>query len=411
MIRNVDPGKLHGVLFAPASKSYAQRALLAASLASGTSDLKNLGSCKDTDALTEVLRNLGVVIDSGKVTGPLSYNSSKENDTYESGLATRLLIPVLALSSMPLRIIGRGSILSRRMDFLVEPLRNLGVTLSLTDGCLPAIVKGPLRPSSLTLDCRESSQFLSGLLFALPLLSSDSKITAQNLNSRPYIDMTLETLSRFGISIRSENDTFFVPGNQKYRPTTYEVEGDWSAISTIAVAPGCKTIRGLNTDSKQADRAILKVLDITGVRYQQLGSDIKIFDTTPSSFRFDAKDCPDLFPALAVLAVRAKDGVSEIAGTDRLFNKESNRLLSIAGEFSKMGVSVDISIPNLLRIQGGQRIHAATVDSHNDHRIAMALASLALLAEDGRTTITGAESVNKSYRNFWNDFNSLYRYE
>lgn len=411
MIRTVDIGKLQGILFAPPSKSYAQRAILASSLASGESHLSNLGTCKDTEAISSALRSMGVHISEDAVSGPVSISAPASIDISESGLAARLLIPILALFPFTSCITGQGSILSRQMGFLVEPLQALGARISLNNGTLPAKVSGPLCPSDIKLDCSESSQFLSGLLFALPILDGDSKIEVLNLKSRPYIDMTLDVLSRFGIRIDCMGDKFFIPGNQHYNPVSFIVDGDWSGVSTFIAAPGCKTIRGLSPDSYQADKAILDVLHLAGIRFDWFGTDVKIYDSKPQAFQFDATDCPDLFPALAVLAARAKSGTSVIKGANRLVNKESNRLLAIRDEFSKMGVSVDISTPDLLVIPGGQTICSATVDSHNDHRMAMALASLALCASDGHTTITGAEAVNKSYRNFWNDFNSLYRYE
>ncbi len=418
MKKQVSSGILKGTVFAPSSKSYSQRAILAASLASGISIIDNLGQNKDSEALISALQTMGITFSKDgerlSVNGGLDLNRESIISIGESGLASRLMLPILSLGNRLCTITGEGTILGRKMDFTRSTLDLLGVSSEFTNGCLPIKVKGPVKPCKLSLDCSESSQFLSGLLFALPMACSDSEISVRNLASKPYIQITIDVLKRFGIKLHSSYEDgvyhFFIPGNQHFSPANYTIEGDWSGASTLLVAPGRKTIRGLNIDSSQADKSIISVIKMAGLNVYESDEDVTVFGRATDSFCFDATDCPDLFPALAVLAVRAPGGVSEIIGTSRLVNKESNRLHTIKEQFGKMGISIDISCGNRMLIPGGQKPIAAEVESCSDHRIAMALASLALMAE-GTTVINSADAVNKSYKNFWNDFNALYSYE
>lgn len=417
MKRKINPGHLKGTIIAPSSKSYSQRAVLAAALAHGTSIINNIGENKDTDALVEALRTLGVLFnkegDTLEIQGGINFEARTSISIGESGLATRLMTPVMSLFDKEITITGQGTILSRKMDFMQPVLETLGAKVSFTDGKLPVTLQGPIKPNSFSIDCSQSSQFLSGLLFALPLCPDSSEINVLNLASRPYIQITIDVLSQFGIDIIKRTDDYFlIPGGQKYKSSNYTIEGDWSGASTLLIAPGRKTIRGLNVNSSQADREIISAIKLSGLNVVSTGTDITVFGTDVSAFSFDATDCPDLFPALAVLAVRASSGVSELIGTNRLINKESNRLLTIRDQFKKMGIFIDIEKENKMYIPGGQKVHSSQdVSSCSDHRIAMALASLALLADDGSTIIDEAEAVSKSYKNFWNDFNILFTYE
>jgi 3-phosphoshikimate 1-carboxyvinyltransferase len=381
-------------------------------LAGGTSTLHNVGSCDDTEAALRVVGALGANVErtedtSYKITGGLNPASSVLN-IGESGLSTRLFTPIAALGSSPVTIEGHGSINSRPMTMMTEPLRALGVEVTDNEGHLPITVCGPMQGGQVRLDGSISSQFLTGLLMSLPLAGCDTTIYVDGLKSYPYIDMTIDTMRRFGIEIEHRDyEEFYVPGGQSYTPAEFTIEGDWSAASCLLVAgavAGSVTIDNLRPLSLQADVAIIEALSRAGALIEQTAVSITVSRRELRAFEFDATDCPDLFPALAALAANC-EGTSLITGTSRLTHKESNRAETLRSEYGKLGIEVDISEENIMKITGG-RIGSGEVESHGDHRIAMSLAVAALNASEP-VTITGAECVSKSYDDFWQDFNNL----
>lgn len=410
MDKSVSQGSVRGIVTAPSSKSYAQRALCGALLANGSSTITNLTLCNDTAAVLDVIQRLGATVaQSGNgytIHGGLNPQSNAI-DIGESGLATRLFAPVVALLNRPMTITGKGSILTRPITMIEQPLRDLGARVT-SGGYLPVTIEGTLKGGVANVDGSVSSQFLTGLLMALPLANNDSTLYVNNLKSAPYIDMTLEVLKSFGIEVVNCNyREFFIRGGQCYKPTEYNVEGDWSGASAILVAgatTGDIRVGNLKENSLQADRAIMDVFDKAGVSYKWEDSSLLISKSEIHPFEFDATDCPDLFPALVALGASAK-GVCVIKGTNRLTHKESNRAETLRSEFEKIGIRVDISQNDIMRVEGGTP-HGATTSSHNDHRIAMALAVTALRSE-GSVVIERAEAVDKSYPSFWNDLNRL----
>lgn len=408
-------GEVKGVIVAPASKSIAQRAIVAAGLTEGTTLLKQVTLCDDTRAAMELISRMGcVVIRKGsdyRIRGGLPTVFPGVLFCGESGLLTRMITPVAALSRGEVEIRGCGSLLRRPMDMVVSPLGELGVSVTTAGGRLPLKLEGTLRGGEITLDGSVSSQVLTGLLMALPLADGDSLLHVHRLNSKPYVDLTIRLLSAFGIEVRQEDYSLFrVKGRQQYRPCVYTVEGDWSGASCLLVAgaiSGQVTVKGLDIRSVQADRAILEVLELAGIpvviRQEEVYYSVTISKGRVKAFDFDATECPDLFPAITALAVCA-DGVSCIRGADRLTHKESNRAFALQEEFGKLGIRVTWQ-EDCLFVTGG-KVKGGVVQAHRDHRMVMALATVALLAE-GDVVIEDAEVVAKSYPGFWEDFARL----
>ncbi len=437
MKETVYPSAVGGRISAPASKSYAQRALAAALLVPaaenpiGWSELRNMGLCNDTSAALEVVRGLGAKVRYGDghrvyyVEGGFLRTVPDGLSVGESGLSARLFTPIAAQSPVPVRIVGEGSLLRRPVAAaMAEPLVALGARFEYAEGgFLPVTVSGPLQGGSVEVDGSLSSQFITGLLMALPLSAQDTRLAVRNPKSVPYLAMTLEVLRAFGISVKAAADytEFVVPGRQQYRPTNYAIEGDWSGASCLLVAGAVASegdgvaVANLNPRSLQADRAIVDALKRAGARVT-FGSGhlltVGRAEERLRGFEFDATDCPDLFPALAALAAFC-EGVTVLRGTTRLTHKESDRAATIAAEFSKLGVSIDLSQEDRMVIRGlstpddGLTVRDASLDSHNDHRIAMATA-VASLRADRPVTISNAQAVDKSYPQFWNDLKQLY---
>lgn len=403
---------MQGAVTPPCSKSYAQRALAASLLCHGISELHNVEFCSDTLSAIRCIEALGAVVEktspsSLRIRGGL-HPVTDRLDVGESGLSTRLFTPIASLLSTPVVISGHGTLLHRPMDMMIAPLRCLGVDVRDGGGFLPIEVCGPLCGGEVTVDGSISSQFVTGLLLALPMARTDTVMHVEGAVSTPYIDMTIDTAERFGVRIHHNGyEEFFVEGQQEYVPTVMEIEGDWSASAMLLVAgatAGKLTVNNISMLSRQADVAICDALVEAGAELTSEERSITVSSRHLSAFEFDATNCPDLFPALAVLAACA-EGVSVIRGTQRLEHKESNRAQTIAEQFGKLGIDVDISETNVMRIRGGS-IHSAHVDGCGDHRIAMALA-VAALNSDGEVVISGSECVAKSYPDFFEALDRL----
>jgi 3-phosphoshikimate 1-carboxyvinyltransferase len=329
----------------------------------------------------------------------------------ESGLAARLFTPISALASSAITIEGEGTLCHRPMAMMVEPLKELGVEVRDGGGRLPIEVCGPMRGGRVSVDGSMSSQFITGLLLALPLAERDTTIEVSGAVSTPYLDMTLETIERFGVEImyhEGDYSEFYVEGGQQYRPIDYTIESDWSAAAIIMVAAaiaGEVTIRNISTLSRQADTAICRALERAGASIVIEESAITVAHRELEAFTFDATQCPDLFPALVALAAAAK-GVSTIYGIERLRGKESDRGEVLREEYEKLGIDIELDYDeDVMRVVGGMP-HLAAVDSHDDHRIAMSLAVTGLRIE-GELEIKNRECVAKSYPSFFEDIESL----
>ena len=414
MDKSVSAGSIRGTIAPPSSKSYAQRAIALALLAEGRSILRNIEFCKDTRSALKCIEALGAKVEyiddsTIAIEGGLKPQSSTLN-VGESGLATRLFTPIASLNPTPITIEGEGTLLYRPMTMMIEPLRQLGVQVRDGGGFLPIEVQGPMHGGDITVDGSVSSQFITGLLLALPLAQEDTTLHVTSPVSTPYIDMTIETARLFGVEImHNEGDytQFFIEGRQQYTPADIAIEGDWSGAATLLVAgaiAGEVTVKNISTLSKQADTAICHALERAGAGLIIEQDSITVSKRKLRGFEFDATNAPDLFPALAALAAAA-EGESIIIGTDRLRHKESDRAETICHEYEKLGIEVDISEKNIMRIRGGE-ILPATTFSHNDHRIAMSIAISALRCQ-GEVVIENAECVEKSYPTFFEDLESI----
>ncbi len=410
MERSFDPSAINGTIKAPASKSMTQRAIAAALLAEGQSIIRNPSYCDDSLAAMSIAVGLGAKVepevDELKITGSAVLKETKLN-CGESGLATRMFSPIAALYPVEITISGAASLKKRPMSMIAEALKQLGVICKSTDGFLPLTIRGPISGGNCEIDGSVSSQLLTGLLMALPLAAKDSEIKVNNLKSRPYIDMTIQILKSFGIIIQnSDYKLFSIKGKQKYTPATYDVEGDWSGGAFLMVAGainGQLTVQGLRKDSLQSDIAVIKALESAGARMKFTDDKVEISKSVLKSFDFDATHSPDLFPPLVALASYCK-GVSSIKGVSRLIFKESNRARTLQEEFGKMNVKIEIN-DDLMLITGGLP-SGAHVESHDDHRIAMAVAA-ASLGASGRVYLRDSQCVAKSYPDFYKDLKNV----
>ena len=418
MKKSVKPSTANGKIVAPSSKSVAQRAIVAALLSRGTSTLRNLTLCNDTTAALNVARALGATVEKRNndylIASDFFANNTTERKLFcgESGLLTRMITPVAALLSHEVEITGHGSLATRPIDMVEVPLRELGAKICTNNGKLPILVKGALQGGCTAIDGSLSSQLLTGLLMALPLAQGSSEVRVSNLKSKPYIDITIALLKSFGVEIANDSyEVFRINGNQKFTPCTYNVEGDWSGAScplVVGAIAGSVTVENLDENSAQADKEILTALERAGAKIavERTGSSLSSITVSRGNlqaFTFDATDCPDLFPALVALA-SCCNGTSQVSGALRLTHKESNRSLTLQQEFGKLGIKVDLQGDDMFII--GSTITGGSVCAHNDHRIAMALATAALRASS-EVVVDQAESVAKSYPEFWEDLAAL----
>ena len=411
---SVPLGRVHGTLTPPCSKSYAQRALAVSLLAEGVTTLSNIEFCQDTRSALVCIRTLGARIEEVDASTLRIEGGLRPLDVRlqvgESGLASRLFTPIASLCDVPIRIEGTGSLLERPMQMMIAPLRHLGVEVSDTAGRLPFEVCGPIRGGEIEVDGSLSSQFITGLLLALPLAQEDTTLQVDCAVSTPYLDMTIDTAARFGVEIfHKEYREFFIPGRQRYTATHFAIEGDWSAAAMLLVAgavAGEVRVENISALSKQADTAILDALTRAGAHIEVEPEAVTAArPETLQAFTFDATHCPDLFPALAALAANA-EGESTLYGVSRLIHKESNRAKALLEEYTKLGIRVSMDEEQDALLICGGAIHATQVESHNDHRIAMSLA-VAGLCSDGTMQIADAECVAKSYPDFFEDLERI----
>jgi 3-phosphoshikimate 1-carboxyvinyltransferase len=360
--------------------------------------------CDDALSAAGIVQALGAVVEWGEDRVVVSPNAKSREDVLdcgESGLCARLFAPIAALGGRETRLTGRGSLLRRPLGPIEEPLAALGAAAASAGGFLPLTVKGPLRGGRVVVDGSTSSQFVSGLLMALPRAESNSVLEVRNLTSIPYVELTLRMLGDFGVTVAHEGfRTFRIPGRQTYAGTEYRVEGDWSGAAFLLAAAalaGSVRVTGLDPGSSQPDRRIVDVLDGAGATVRISDAGVEVARNPLRSFEIDAAHCPDLVPVLVPLAARAR-GLSIIGGADRLASKESDRAKALVREFGSLGVDIHAKEGCLL-VRGGP-IRAGRVNSHGDHRIAMALA-VAGLAAEGPVAIDGADCVRKSYPGFF----------
>ncbi len=408
MLATVYPSFAQGAVEAPPSKSMAHRAIICACLADGESVIRRVAASDDVNATIGAMEALGAVIsrtgDTLKIrgTGGVPRLSGCEIDCAESGSTLRFLIPLFSLAGCPVVYRGRGRLMERPQDVYASLFEKQGARFFQKEGAL--FQEGALKGGRLTVRGDVSSQFVTGLLLALPLLKEDSVIEIQPpFESRPYVLLTLQVLRDFGVNAWFEGrDTLVIPGGQRYQSTAYTVEGDYSQLAFFAVrgAIGAKTAcRGVRPDSMQGDRAICSILRTAGACVEISDGGVTVSPGELCGKDIDLADCPDLGPVLMAFAAFC-EGETRILHAGRLRMKESDRIAAMEAELKKLGVRI-ASTADTVTVSGRKPMEKpVTVCGHGDHRIAMSLAVFASAAEQP-VCIKGAECVNKSYPDFF----------
>lgn len=409
----IKPGKLSGDVIIPPSKSLSHRAIIAASLAKGKSIISNVLYSKDIKATIGAMRACGANITEYKdyleIIGSDVKRVEDVIDANESGSTIRFMIPIALAVNEPITFIGKNHLCKRPLDTFFEIFDNQGIKYSRGEDYLPLKVNGGLKPGEFNIRGDISSQFITGLLYALPLLNGDSVINiTTNLESKGYVDLTLDMLNRFGIVIENvDYKSFIIKGNQSYKPADYTIEGDFSQSAFFLVADTLGadiTLHAMNKDSHQGDKKIIQdVLDLGGkITFED--DKLKAYPVQTKGCVIDFAQSPDLGPALTVLA-SLSSGVTEFINAARLRIKECDRITCMKDELAKLGAKIEEN-PDGMVITGVDKLTGGVVDSHNDHRVAMAIA-MASLKSTGDIKIINAECVSKSYPNFWEVFESI----
>lgn len=406
----VSPSFYNGSISANPSKSIMQRVLAISTLTNDKISIFNPDRSTDSLAALSIAKSIGcdIATSHNNITLQKKHKiTDSEWDVGESGLSARIFSVLAGLYEQEISITGHGTLLNRSMTSLITTLENSGLLIEHNDFKLPIKIKGKIKNFVFDINASDGSQVLTGLLIALTQSEYDSEIKVANLLSKPYIDVTLCILRSFGAEIHNEDYKLFkIKGNQKLHGLNLNIEGDWSGASFHLVGAainGKAEIINLNPASKQGDRAILNVMEQVGAKIRKKHDKIIVEKRELNPFYFDATETPDLFPPLAVLAVNCT-GISRIKGISRLLNKESNRFLSIKNEFGKLGIQIEKEDDHMVIFPG--KATGGIVNSHNDHRIAMALAILGLNSESD-ITIQNSECVSKSYPAFFKDFQKL----
>lgn len=410
MIATISPASLGGSIPAIASKSDAHRLLILAALCCGETRLKMEQRSEDIDATISCLRALGAGIelapDGVLVRGIERVNENPLLDCGESGSTFRFLLPVACALCNQARFTGHGRLPERPIGELMQVLQAHGVTFSAEQ--LPFAASGRLSGGAFSVPGNVSSQYLTGLLLALPLLQQDSTISlTTRLESAAYVDLTLHALKRFGVHVDSSGMQYAISGGQSIQsPGELRVDGDWSNASFFLAAGALGnfvTVTGLSLDSPQGDKAILPFLERFGAFVSAKADGVTVSPARLSGCTIDVNETPDLLPILAVLGAVAA-GETRLINASRLRLKESDRLASVAAMIRALGGRAE-ELPDSLVITGGS-LAGGTVESCRDHRIAMS-AAIASINCAKPVTILGAEAVNKSYPAFYQNFSHL----
>ena len=411
-------------MVAPSSKSMGHREIICAGLAAGTSIIDNISMSKDIEATMRCLKAINVAVDEipsmlvGRKALQISGTghpmaAADSVDCGESGSTLRFFLPLGANLNCPLTFTGHGKLVSRPLQAYYDIFDEKFIQYFNDNGNLPVTVNGRLTPGTYKLPGDVSSQFVSGLLFALPLLNGDSVIEITSpLESSAYVDMTISCLAKFGIKVENEGGLhrrYLVPGKQHYQAQDSQVEGDWSqaAFWTVGGSLGKGiTCQGVNVNSLQGDQAVVDIMERMGAAISQTENSVTVNGGATKAPLIDAANCPDIIPVLTVLAA-VSEGTTKIINAGRLRIKECDRLAAMTRELNKMGAAITEEPEGLTIVGKPEGLKGGVqVDAWNDHRIAMSLAIAAQkCAEPIR--LTGAESVAKSYPTFWEDYKSV----
>ncbi|MEE1077018.1 MAG: 3-phosphoshikimate 1-carboxyvinyltransferase [Acutalibacteraceae bacterium] len=408
----VMPATFKGEVTLPPSKSDVHRAILCASLSKGKSVISPVDLSQDISATIDCAKALGadITID-GKTAYVDGTNLFKNKEAVlncrESGSTLRFFIPVASVGGVNATFTGKGRLPERPIGIYLDCLPKAGVECK-TEGGLPLSISGTLQAGEFTVPGNVSSQFITGLLLALPLTGKDCKIIiTSSLQSVGYINMTIRTMAEFGVTVEVTDYGYFIKGGQSYKPCTYTCEGDWSQAGFFLAAGalgGEVTLKGLRLDSIQGDKECIEIFKSFGADIIENNNSITVKANSLNGINIDATQIPDLVPILAVTAAFA-DGTTDIYGAERLRIKESDRLNAICTCLNAIGADVTEK-PDGLIINGVGRAIGGKVEGFNDHRIVMSMA-IAVEKCTSAIEITDRESINKSYPDFFNDYRAI----
>lgn len=391
-IVKINRSALKGIVTIPPSKSAAHRALICSFLSGGgtVQPIINSNDMKATVGVIEALK-------SGKST----------LNCIESGSTLRFMIPVAAALGKNVTFLGEGRLPERPIGTYLDVLPMHGVAVK-SDGGLPLTISGQLKNGSYEVSGDVSSQYITGLLLALAKLKGDSAVILTTpLQSKPYVDMTVKVMGDFGVNVQETDFGYLIHGGQTFNKIDYIVEGDWSQAAFFLAAGaigGDVTVSGLDMNTAQGDKGIVDVLKSFGAKLEINDNSVRCVKSDLKGAVIDATDIPDLVPILAVLAAFSK-GETVIKGAQRLRYKESDRIESVVQNLKLIGAAVKETKDGMI-IYGGSLLHSAVLKGYNDHRIVMAFSVAALFLE-GETVIDDAQSINKSYPLFFEDYNRI----
>ena len=406
----INPFQVQHVIHSNASKSDAQRCLILAALSNKPTKLIGLDQSEDISAMLACIQELGASYDNETSTvhpATVELRESISLNVQESGFALRTLAFVAMAFTKKLTLDGTGSILQRDHSQLCHILQQIGFKVESNGAKLPINIRGTANFKHITVNGESGSQAISGLFLLAPFLEQDSFVSIESLKSKPYLEMTIARMRDFGIVLKAVNeDSYHIPGNQLIEKNEVHIEGDWSGAANPIVGAaisGKLELHGLNRHSLQADRQILQVIQDFGATITWKDDVLFIHQSkTNSPFETNISDCPDLFPILVVLACAA-NGTSRIIGINRLQNKESDRLSVMCEVLEKFQMTYQLDSTEIF-INGNGRVAGGEIDTHNDHRIAMAATIAACIARNS-IQLTDASCVAKSYPKFFTDLN------
>ena len=401
-----------GTVNVPPSKSDVHRAIICAAMANGVSRISPVALSNDIKATIGCIKALGAdaVLENNVLTvdGTNMYkNKTALLDCGESGSTLRFFIPIAAVGNINATFVGKGKLPQRPIGIFTEALPKAG-TVCKTEGGLPLEIKGQLKSGIFEIPGNVSSQFITGLLLALPILESDSEIVLTSpLESVGYIAMTIRTMKQFGVNIQATEKGWHIKGGQSYKTCDYTTDGDWSQAAffmVLGAVSGKVTVKGVAKDSTQGDKKCTEILARFGAKVTQLDNEVTVEKGKLKAITIDASQIPDLVPVLSVCAAFA-EGTTKIINAERLRIKECDRLKATAELLNNLGGKVK-ELSDGLEITGVSSLKGGNVNGYNDHRIVMSAAVCAARSDED-ITATFAMSINKSYPDFYIDYNSI----
>ena len=414
MAIKITPHQLSGGIAVPPSKSMAHRAIICASLAQGRSVITNIEYSKDIEATIGAMKSLGTMIfeheDYLEIDGTTTFMKNQcEINCFESGSTLRFMVPISLVCENNLHFIGEGRLGKRPMQVYYDIFDQQGISYLYRENVLDLYVRGRMHGGEFHLPGDVSSQFISGLLFALPLMDEDSRIVMTSpVQSKGYIDLTLQMLDMFGIQIENHDyQELVIKGRQRYQPCDYRVEADFSQAAFYLVAGALNNqvcLQDLNNESYQGDKVVVDLLRQMGCQYTETTSGMCMHSNGLKAISIDGSQCPDIIPIMA-LACALSSGTSYIHHIGRLRIKECDRLKATVEVINQLGGQA-IEMEDAMEITGVEKLQGGQVSSYHDHRMAMmeAIASTVCLEP---VIIDDEQCVEKSYPRFWEDFQQL----